>query len=304
MQLFVQRCLLNLERPATPSEPGVSPAAIDAQRWQWMKYYRVWEANRKIFLYPENWIEPELRDDKTEIFQAFESDLLQSEITDETARAAFRKYLDMMTDISDLTVVSMVQELPDGGKTVIHLVGRENCQPYKHYHRQWKLRQDSDFGTWTAWEEISAQVDSEHVLIFLFGGSVYLAWPTISAGQVGNLKWKILMNVAKRTTSGWTKLKKGRGEIECPMLPYRDERTSLAFRVMYPPAAPDGTVAIDTYGPPEQDAGEKPNETEGPTIQVDNSDTGLMQFHSFNVRNPYLRLNLRALASYSYEYAG
>jgi hypothetical protein len=29
--------------------------------WQWRKNYRVWDANRKIFLYPENWIEPELR---------------------------------------------------------------------------------------------------------------------------------------------------------------------------------------------------------------------------------------------------
>jgi len=29
--------------------------------WGWLKRYRVWDANRKIFLYPENWIEPELR---------------------------------------------------------------------------------------------------------------------------------------------------------------------------------------------------------------------------------------------------
>jgi hypothetical protein len=29
--------------------------------WEWGKNYRVWEANRKVFLYPENWIEPELR---------------------------------------------------------------------------------------------------------------------------------------------------------------------------------------------------------------------------------------------------
>jgi ATPase family associated with various cellular activities (AAA)/ABC toxin N-terminal region len=29
--------------------------------WQWQKRYRVWDADRKIFLYPENWIEPELR---------------------------------------------------------------------------------------------------------------------------------------------------------------------------------------------------------------------------------------------------
>jgi SpoVK/Ycf46/Vps4 family AAA+-type ATPase len=29
--------------------------------WEWRKGYRVWDANRKIFLYPENWIEPEPR---------------------------------------------------------------------------------------------------------------------------------------------------------------------------------------------------------------------------------------------------
>ena len=43
-----------IKKPGTPrrkSEPG----------WQWHKKYRVWEANRRIFLYPENWIEPELR---------------------------------------------------------------------------------------------------------------------------------------------------------------------------------------------------------------------------------------------------
>ena len=58
VQLFVQRCLLNLE-------PRVHPSAIiNAEHWEWMKRYRVWEANRKIFLFPENWLEPEFRDDK------------------------------------------------------------------------------------------------------------------------------------------------------------------------------------------------------------------------------------------------
>ena len=45
VQLFVQRCLLNLE-------PGVAFSAEDHKMWEWMKNYRVWEANRKIFLYP------------------------------------------------------------------------------------------------------------------------------------------------------------------------------------------------------------------------------------------------------------
>src|SRR5207247_1029269 len=149
-----------------------------SQRWQWMKYYRVWEANRKVFLYPENWIEPELRDDKSEIFQSFESDLLQSEITHETAVVAFRKYIDKLGDVANLTVVSLFeQQILDAGgillRTIVHLVARDNSQPYKHYYRRWKMLPTQNFGTWVPWEEIPTQVDSDHVVVFLFGGSVY-----------------------------------------------------------------------------------------------------------------------------------
>jgi len=37
--------------------------------WTWQKNYRVWEPNRKVFLYPENWIEPELRPPSSTQFQ-------------------------------------------------------------------------------------------------------------------------------------------------------------------------------------------------------------------------------------------
>lgn len=33
-------------------------------RWAWLRRFRVWEANRKVFEQPENWIEPESRDNK------------------------------------------------------------------------------------------------------------------------------------------------------------------------------------------------------------------------------------------------
>jgi hypothetical protein len=72
VQSFVQRCLLNLE------EPAVTPNMIDANQWKWMRNYRVWEANRKVFLYPENWIEPELRDNKSPFFKELETELLQA----------------------------------------------------------------------------------------------------------------------------------------------------------------------------------------------------------------------------------
>ncbi|HEY5249333.1 MAG TPA: neuraminidase-like domain-containing protein [Dermatophilaceae bacterium] len=65
--------------------------------WAWMKGYRAWEANRRIFLYPENWLEPELRGDKSGLFKELEGELLDSEVTQGKIEggflAHFRKHL-------------------------------------------------------------------------------------------------------------------------------------------------------------------------------------------------------------------
>ena len=46
-------------------------------KWAWRTRYRVWDANRKVFLFPENWIEPELRS-KTAAFGALAAELDRS----------------------------------------------------------------------------------------------------------------------------------------------------------------------------------------------------------------------------------
>jgi hypothetical protein len=73
VQQFVQRILLGLE-PA-----NLAFTKEDATEWQWRKNYRVWEANVRIFIYPETWLVPELRDDKTPFFKAFEQELMQGD---------------------------------------------------------------------------------------------------------------------------------------------------------------------------------------------------------------------------------
>jgi hypothetical protein len=35
------------------------------ESWAWLKRYRVWEAVRKVFLYAENWLQPERPDDQS-----------------------------------------------------------------------------------------------------------------------------------------------------------------------------------------------------------------------------------------------
>ncbi len=56
--------------------------ALAVASWRWMRSYRVWEANRKEFDHPENWIEPELRSGETPSSEKLES-TLQDEIPPE-----------------------------------------------------------------------------------------------------------------------------------------------------------------------------------------------------------------------------
>ena len=96
VQLYVRRCLMNLEEtaPEYPFPAHVLPNSIPSDQWEWLENYRIWEAHKKITLYPENYIEPELRHDKTPLFRALEEELLSKEITDE---AVFEAYGEIST---------------------------------------------------------------------------------------------------------------------------------------------------------------------------------------------------------------
>lgn len=84
------------------------------KQWKWMRSYRLWEANRKVFLYPENYIKPELRKDKSELFKAFEDTIKKSEVNAETVEQAFRGYLDEVSKISKLSIAgSCAYQVPN-----------------------------------------------------------------------------------------------------------------------------------------------------------------------------------------------
>ena len=111
IQTFVDRCFLGFE-------PEVSPTmATDGRwdQWKWMKAYRLWEANRKVFLFPENWVEPELRRDKSFAFKELEDELLQTELTEDSARDAFLNYIDKLDQVANLDITGVHWQ--DGGGT-------------------------------------------------------------------------------------------------------------------------------------------------------------------------------------------
>lgn len=166
LQLFIQRCLLNLER-------HVHPSAINAKQWEWMKRYRFWEANRKIFLFPENWLEPELRDDKTHLFRELEGALLQGDVSSDLVEDAFLTYLRKLDEIARLEIVAMhLEDQADPALNTLHVIGRSHGHSNQHFYRRYIHE------TWTPWEPISAEISGDHLAPVVWRNRLYLFWVT------------------------------------------------------------------------------------------------------------------------------
>jgi hypothetical protein len=168
LQLFIQRCLLNLE-------PKVNPSTINAKQWEWMKRYRVWEANRKIFLFPENWLEPEFRDDKTHLFAELEGALLQGDVSSDLVEDAFLNYLKKLDELARLDICAMhIEDNDDTALRVLHVFGRTYSQPHKYFYRRYARQM------WTPWEPVSAEIEGDHLAPVVWRDRLYLFWVTFA----------------------------------------------------------------------------------------------------------------------------
>jgi len=179
LQTFIQRCLLNLEGPIIDNagileKKGVHPSTINSKHWQWMKRYRVWEANRKIFLYPENWLEPEFRDDKTHLFQELEGTLLQGDVSKDLVETAFFQYLKQLEKISRLDMRAMYcEEVPlNPSANTIHVLSRTFNLPHEYYYRTYSS------GEWTPIIPVDVQIEGNHTTIIKWKERVHIFWLT------------------------------------------------------------------------------------------------------------------------------
>jgi len=165
VQLFIERCLMNLE-------PRVSPSSVNAPQWEWMKRYRVWEANRKVFLYPENWAEPELRDDQSPFFKETMGELLQGDITEDRAAEALLRYLSKLEEVAKIEVCGMhlVENAEGRDDDVLHVVGRTTGANCKYFYRR------REFSFWTPWEQVKLDIEDPPIIPVVWNNRLFVFW--------------------------------------------------------------------------------------------------------------------------------
>ncbi|MFI0429202.1 neuraminidase-like domain-containing protein [Mariniflexile sp. HMF6888] len=169
IQLFVQRCLMGLE-PNAIADVEKDP---NWNQWKWMKNYRVWEANRKVFLYPENWYDVTLTDDKTFLLTEFINEIQQNELTNDTAEEALKKYLEKLDNIAFLEVMATWYDVP---ARKMHVFARtKGGDPAIYYYRRFESER-----YWSPWEKVELDITGNHLLAFVRNNRLHLAWPIFS----------------------------------------------------------------------------------------------------------------------------
>ncbi len=169
IQVFVQRCLMGLE-PDALADIDTDP---NWNQWEWMKNYRVWEANRKVFLYPENWYDVSLTDDPSYLLTEFINELQQNELTNDTAEESIKNYLEKLDNIAFLEVMATWYDIPTRD---MHVFARtKGGDPSLYYYRRFESER-----YWTPWEKVELDITGDHLLAFMRNDRLNLAWPMFS----------------------------------------------------------------------------------------------------------------------------
>jgi hypothetical protein len=115
LQLYLNRISLKLEEDRTPiADPGhvrVSLSTDAAQELRWRKNFRVWQANRRVFLFTHHYLEPTLLDRKTPLFEELEQTLLQKDVSADNALDAYGAYLSGFDEVARLAVAGSYHDV-------------------------------------------------------------------------------------------------------------------------------------------------------------------------------------------------
>ncbi len=190
VQLYVYRCLMNLEQdqrdPDDPEHIRVTVPPSAAEEWEWRQNYRVWQANREVFLYPESYMLPELRDDMTPLFEDLESALLQQPINEQNVLDAYSTYLSGLDQLSKLQIAGSYHDIDTDSRTdVLHLFGVTPADPPTFFYRTVENANHGETETdravtYTPWVPVNLQIHCREISPIVYLGRLFVFWAQIS----------------------------------------------------------------------------------------------------------------------------
>ncbi|MEQ1502935.1 MAG: neuraminidase-like domain-containing protein [Myxococcota bacterium] len=202
VQTYVNRVLLGLVADAEGKLVQLAPE--DEAEWQgWRGSYRMWEAARKVFMFPENWLEPSLRAERSPEFRAFEEKLLSEGLNADSAEAAMKAYLVDILQYGNPKLACMTESASGD----LHFLARTgSAQDNLFYRIGTKI--DARRWRWLAWEPLPFPVPTtpqSRLAMYVLGDAVLVMWATVTTLDDGTtVSSTIRVEFAVRDGSDWS----------------------------------------------------------------------------------------------------
>lgn len=198
-------------------EPGFENHAFDPDHlelWQLFGNYPDWAALQMIACYPENYINPFVRQRKTGLFKALENNLNQARLTTDSVQIALQDYLQAFEQICNLDVISGYIDGASAIDAGYYFIGRQREQPFQYFWRKAAIALTQSSKTvnpaaWGEWQPVDIPA-AENVLdirLVQWSGRLCVVWAqwrdkrgTKDAGEY--IPHRLDINVAFMTQNG------------------------------------------------------------------------------------------------------
>jgi len=185
LQIFIH-CALNLDTQS-PENATVVREALDGQffrDWlQWNARYSTWAGGHKLMYYPENYIDPTVRQGQTRMMDDMLQVLGQSQINTDTVGDAFMGYLTGFEEVANLETLSGYHDSSDINEGKTWFIGRDQMSPPEYWWRSLDEGKRNEgeqppANAWTGWNKITAAPQPFGRLIrpVLYKERLYLGW--------------------------------------------------------------------------------------------------------------------------------
>jgi hypothetical protein len=189
----VQEYMTRIVNGAEPGFETILPSTVDTWRTTYSQY-ALWAASMEVQNYPENYISPITRLEKSHYFKELETTLNQNQLDPDRVQDAVLTYLNEFEAVSNLYVLSGYIDQDQFKDAKYYFIGRTRTKPYRYYWRQMDLsknalppepRSDKPYpvtpNCWSDWQPINLPLSSDRVLehtvrpVF-YNDRLYVAW--------------------------------------------------------------------------------------------------------------------------------
>ncbi|RBL71464.1 insecticidal toxin complex protein TcaB2 [Pseudomonas sp. MWU13-2625] len=194
-------------------EPGYAEVDFEKEHlklWELYSNFPDWAALSMIAVYPENYINPFVRQRKSGLFKTLENDLNQTRLNGDSVQRALQNYLKTFEQTCNLDVISACLDTDSATRATYYFIGRQRVQPFQYFWRKADIELTAG-GTainpaaWGEWQPVDIPVAGKVLDLrpVFWGGRLCVVWAQWrEREEAQDVPYKLDINLAFMNQSG------------------------------------------------------------------------------------------------------